>query len=70
MANAWVAQQIEKMEPGISAGKTRRRKVASVKRFADEDELKSAVVAKGWKLAEVGSDYIIAPGDYTIRPII
>jgi len=71
MASAWLAQQIQRMKPGIRAGKTRRRKVDSVRDMGvTEAELKEAVRAQGWKVAQIGDDLVFAPGNYTIRPIV
>lgn len=71
MAHAWHDQQLDKMATGISAGKTRRRKVQSVKKEnVTEKILADAVKAKGWKVAQIGDDYVFAPGNYTIRPIV
>lgn len=71
MANpSWIAQQLKRMEQGIVSGKTRKRNIASVKgQGILEEELAAAVAARGWKLAQVGNDYIFAPGGYVIRPI-
>jgi len=70
-ANAWLDQQLDKMERGIQEGKTRRRKVESVRGMnVDEGLLRSEVSARGWRLAQIGDDYVVAPGGYTIRPIV
>lgn len=71
MANpAWVAQQMNEMAPGIAAGKTRKRNVGScLRQGTNERELAAAANARGWKMAQVGEDFIFAPGDYIIRPI-
>lgn len=62
MSNAWLNQQLRKMTPGIKAGKTRKRNVDSCKKVGvSEIELKSAVKAKGWRVAQVGDDYVFAP---------
>jgi hypothetical protein len=71
MMNAWLTQQLAKMNRGIRAGKTRRRKVASVQAMGvTEAELSNAVSAKGWRVAQIGEDSVFAPGNYTIRPIV
>lgn len=72
MANVkWVKQQLDKMDKGIKAGKTRKRNVESVKtQGVTEKDLADAVRARGWKLAEIGKDYVVAPGDYVIKPIV
>jgi hypothetical protein len=71
MANAWLDQQLDKMVTGISAGKTMRRKVQSVKKEnVTEEMIADAVKARGWKVAQIGDDYVFAPGNYTIRPIV
>ena len=68
---AWLVQSIAAMKKGISQGKTRRRKVATVRRMnISEAELKAATRQMGWKLAQVGDDYVFAPGNYSIRPIV
>jgi hypothetical protein len=68
---AWVTQQMNQMTTGINDGKTRKRNVASVaKQNTDEEELAKAARLRGWKMAQVGDDYVFAPGDYTIRPIV
>jgi hypothetical protein len=67
---AWLTQQLNKMASGIAAGKTRRRKVASVQAMGvTEALLKQEVQARGWKVAQIGNDYVFAPSNYTIRPI-
>lgn len=59
------------MAPGIRAGKTRRRKVASVRKLGiPESDLADAVKIMGWRLAQIGDDYVVAPSEYTIRPIV
>ena len=59
------------MEKGISAGKTRHREVATIKKLKiSEAELKASTRDMGWKLAQVGDDYVFSPGDYSIRPIV
>lgn len=69
--NAWLTQRLRKMTPGIQAGKTRRRKVQSVRNLSvTEAALKAEVTKKGWKLAHIGDDYVFAPSNYTIRPIV
>jgi hypothetical protein len=72
MANpAWIAQQLDRMAGGINAGKTRKRNVASVNKVgSNEAELRAAVTARGWRLAQVGQDYVVAPHNYVIRPIV
>lgn len=68
--NAWLDQAITAMEPGISAGKTRRRKVSTIKNLGiSEKDLKKAAKDMGWKLAQMGDDYVFTPGNYSIRPI-
>lgn len=67
----WMRQQIERMESGISAGKTRRRKADSFRELkVSEAEIKQAVEEKGWRVAQIGNDYVFAPRNYTIRPIV
>ena len=67
---AWIKQQLDKMAPGIRAGKTRKRNVESViRQKSNEDELSEAVAARGWKLAQIGNDFVVTPPDYIIRPI-
>ena len=69
--NAWLTQAFASMEKGISAGKTRRREVATIKKLKiSEAELKASTRDMGWKLAQVGDDYVFSPGDYSIRPIV
>ncbi|OHB70874.1 MAG: hypothetical protein A2V70_17760 [Planctomycetes bacterium RBG_13_63_9] len=69
--NAWLKQQLDRMQPGISLGKTRRRKVESTRTSnVNERTIKKEVRERGWKLAQIGLDYVFAPGDYTIRPIV
>jgi len=69
--NAWLTQQLDKMTPGILAGKTRRRKVQSVRDLSvTEAELRRGVTGRGWRVAQIGDDYVFAPGNYTIRPIV
>ncbi len=72
MANpAWVAQQMNRMANGILQGKTRKRNVASaLQQGASENELAAAATARGWRMAQVGEDYVFAPGNYVIRPIV
>jgi len=72
MANpTWVAQQIAQMAAGVTAGKTRKRNVQSVQnQNATESELAAAAQAHGWRMAQVGNDFVFAPGNYVIRPII
>ena len=68
---AWITQQLDKMAAGIKAGKTRRRKVASVQHMKiAEADLATAVKTRGWRLAQIGDDYVVAPGRYAIRPIV
>jgi stage V sporulation protein SpoVS len=68
---AWVNQQLDAMAAGINAGATRKRKVASVTAVgSNEAELQAAVAARGWRLAQVGNDYVVAPAGYVIRPIV
>lgn len=58
------------MKPGIDAGKTRRRKVETVKKFGiSEADLKSAAEKQDMKVAQVGDDYVFTPNSYTIRPL-
>lgn len=67
----WVNQQMNRMAAGINAGKTRKRNVASVLRQnIDEQELAAAARVRGWRMAQVGDDFIFAPKGYTIWPII
>jgi hypothetical protein len=67
---AWLTQQLNRMAVGIGNGKTRRRKVASVVAMGiTEAQLRQAVTARGWRVAQIGDDYVFAPGNYTIRPI-
>ena len=69
--NLWLKQQLDRMTDGINDGKTRRRKAASVLNVGiSEAELKRAVSGRGWRVAQIGDDYIFAPGAYTIRPIV
>jgi hypothetical protein len=69
-SNAWLAQQLKRMTAGIERGKTRRRSVKSVRRMKVTDkQLRLAAKARGWKVAEIGRDFLFAPGDYTIRPL-
>jgi hypothetical protein len=72
MANpGWIQQQLNRMAPGINAGKTRKRAVASVHSVgASETEFIDAVRNRGWRLAQVGDDYVVAPGNYVIRPLV
>ena len=68
---AWVEQQMNRMAPGIRDGKTRKRNVGSaLRQNTDERELAQATRDRGWKLAQVGDDFIFTPGDYMIRPIV
>ena len=68
---AWVTQQMNAMTAGIRDGKTRKRNVDSAMRQGtDEAELAAAARARGWRMAQVGEDFIFAPGNYMIRPII
>jgi len=68
---AWIAQQLDRMAAGIAAGKTRKRNVASiVQQNSSEAELMAAVQARGWRMAQVGEDYVVAPHNYVIRPIV
>jgi len=66
----WLVQQLNKMATGINAGKTRRRKVASVLKYVAEAQMAQAVQQRGWKVAQIGDDYVFAPGNYNIRPIV
>jgi hypothetical protein len=69
--SAWLEQQLDRMNDGIVAGKTRRRKIESVLRMSvSERQLKAAVVLRGWRVAQIGLDYVFAPPGYTIRPIV
>lgn len=69
--SAWLTQQLDRMADGIADGKTRRRKVDSVVKLGvTERQLKAAVVARGWRVAQIGEDYVFAPSSYTIRPIV
>ena len=69
--NAWLEQQLDRMTDGIHAGKTRRRKIDSFTRLGiSERMLRTAVVARGWRVAQIGLDYVFAPPGYTIRPIV
>ena len=69
--NAWLTQQLDKMQRGITEGKTRRRKFTSTAKLNVTEEMISAEVKKrGWKVAQIGNDYVSAPGGYTIRPIV
>ena len=66
----WLEQQLDQMAAGIAEGKTRRRKTGSFARLGvKESEMKRAVLARGWRVAQIGEDYIFAPHGYTIRPI-
>ena len=68
---AWITQQLDRMAAGINAGKTRKRNIASLAQVGcSEAEMRTAVLARGWKLAQVGTDYVVAPGTYVIRPIV
>ncbi len=68
--SAWLIQQLKQMRAGISAGKTRRRKVASMQKFkVTEEEMKREATKRGWKVAQIGNDYVFAPSGYTIRPL-
>lgn len=68
---AWVAQQMDKMAAGIAAGKTRKRNVdSSLQQNTNEAELAAAARARGWRMAQVGEDFVFAPGNYMIRPIV
>ncbi len=68
---AWVTQQMDRMKAGIRAGKTRKRNVQSaLQQNTDENELAAAARARGWRLAQVGDDFVFAPGNYMIRPIV
>lgn len=71
MANpGWVAQQMNRMASGINSGKTRKRAVSSARSVgADEAELAAAAEARGWRMAQIGADYVFAPRNYVIRPI-
>ena len=67
----WVAQQMNQMAVGIGAGKTRKRNVASsFRQNTNEVELAAAARARGWRMAQIGQDFVFAPGTYTIRPIV
>jgi hypothetical protein len=67
---AWLNQALTTMKPGISQGKTRRRKVETVQNLGiSEGTLKSAAKKEGMKVAQVGNDYVFTPSDYTIRPL-
>jgi hypothetical protein len=58
------------MSAGIKRGKTRRRSVRSLRRMKVSDkQLRLAVKTRGWKVAEIGRDFLFAPGNYTIRPL-
>lgn len=72
MANpAWVAQQMQRMANGIVQGRTRKRNVDSaLQQGTDEAEMAAAAAARGWRMAQVGQDYVFAPGNYVIRPIV
>lgn len=67
---AWLKQALTTMKPGISQGKTRRRKVETVQNFGiSERTLKLAAKKEGMKVAQIGNDYVFTPIDYTIRPL-
>jgi hypothetical protein len=67
----WLTQQLDRMAQGIAEGKTRRRMIGSFRKLGiTERELKSAVSARNWRVAQIGDDYVFAPGSYTIRPIV
>ena len=67
----WVNQQMNRMAAGINAGKTRKRNLASaLRQNTDEQELAAATRLRGWRMAQVGDDFVFAPGGYTIRPIV
>ena len=68
---AWVAQQLNKMAPGINAGKTRKRnRQSALLQNATEQEMATAAQVRGWRMAQIGNDYVFAPGNYVIRPIV
>lgn len=68
--SAWLDQAFNAMKPGIEAGKTRRRKVETVKKLGiSEADLKSAAEKQDMKVAQVGDDYVFTPNSYTIRPL-
>ncbi|MCZ8254688.1 MAG: hypothetical protein O9327_03250 [Polaromonas sp.] len=71
MANiAWLEQQLDKMQDGLANGKTRRRKVSSVKAMGiSEKALKASAHARGVRVAQIGDDYLFAAANYTIRPL-
>jgi len=71
MKNKWLQQHISRMGRDIREGKTRRRRVDSVRRIkVSEAELRTEVRARGWRVAQIGDDFVFAPGNYTIRPIV
>lgn len=68
--NAWLEQQLDRMEEGLANGKTRRRKMASVKAMGiSEKALKAAAHQRGVRVAQIGDDYLFAPANYMIRPL-
>lgn len=68
---AWVKQQLDRMVPGIVAGKTRKRnRQSALLQNATEQEMAAAAHARGWRMAQIGNDYVFAPGNYVIRPIV
>jgi hypothetical protein len=69
-SSAWLEQSLNAMKPGIDAGKTRRRKVETVRKLGiSEVELKSAAEKLDMKVAQVGDNYVFTPSSYTIRPL-
>jgi hypothetical protein len=69
--NAWLTQQLNRMQLGIGQGKTRRRKVQSMKKMkVTEAMVQAEVKNRGWRVAQIGDDFVFAPGNYTIRPIV
>jgi hypothetical protein len=68
---AWLDAEVKEMRSGIQAGKTRRRNIASCNgQGVTEQMVEAAAKAQGWRVAQVGDDYIFAPKGYIIRPIV
>ena len=71
LPNAWLTQQLDRMQFGIGQGKTRKRNVKSIAKMnITEPMIVGEVKQRGWKVAQIGDDFVFAPGNYTIRPIV
>lgn len=57
------------METRIATGKTCRIGILPCEGYAKEAEIAAAVKARGWRVAQIGEDYLVVPGHYVIRPI-